>query len=123
MVLNEVLVNGLCTAAELLEPEGVIVRTPPPMVEMMTWLEASVAVMTCPLVREDDAEADVVCATNEVGAMVDDTGAEANDDDDDDRIDEADATLEDGCGVELVTTGSTELEVEPVTIVGIEVAT
>lgn len=45
---------------ELEDAEGVMVLTPPPMVEMMTSPAASVAVITWPLVKEEEAEDEVV---------------------------------------------------------------
>ena len=99
-----------------LEPEGVMVCTPPPMVETMISPFASVEVTTSPLViDEEDAGADVVAGLDEAGA--EEVGE--NDDDDDATTDEV-GELE---ALELDETGRTELRVDPCEMGGTGVAT
>ena len=60
-------------------PDGVMVRTPPPIVETTTRPFAFVLEMTSPVVREGAAlvtAAEEVSAGNEVDAAADDTGTE-----------------------------------------------
>ena len=81
LVLTDVLVMEDFGADELLllEPEELMVRAPPPMVETMMWPEASVVLMTSPWVTEEEAGAEVVEETRIEEAMgVDDEASEVD---------------------------------------------
>ena len=117
-----VLVMELWTALLLLEPEGVMVRTPPPIVDTMMSPDASVVVMISPLVKDEEAEAEVVKGLDEARAEEEEAGTEDTENDVDAASDEA-GELEAAWALELDGTGRTEPRVDPCEMGGTGVAT
>ena len=99
-----------------------MVRTPPPIVDTMMSPDALVVVTTSPLVRDEDAGAEVVARLDEAGVEeTEDVGAEDGEDDKG-ATDDA-GELEAASVLELDGNGRTEPRVDPCEMGGTGVAT
>ena len=98
-------------------------RTPPPIVDTMMSPDASVVVTTSPLVKDEEAEAEVAAGLDEADAEeAEEAGPEDAEMDEDAASDNA-CELEAASALELDGTGRKEPRVDPCEMGGTGVAT